>query len=809
MASLEPLATFDVRSAVALQAPNFSLLDGAEETVSREDCTAAQARELSITPSEPESQADADFLGRLHHFKNMFRMSATEDPVSVLIHKVGPLLIFDDGPRVRDRVDRTDGNQIPGFDHEQSQLMLAELDPSLEMALGTSSRPAGYSRPGLLAPELNSLNSRLCVKNTFLDVDEDDENESLGRAQSAPGRVDCDTPRSMFSDDPRRLLPGDPTLVRQQLQQHADRAANAWSLIPYEPGDHFSCELAARHWELLQCTSGKGNPGNAVVEAVRSVFDIPPQPSRFGRAVEWRCGPYKILLGCDLVVMHSADRCDHSDFASFKMLPPNGTGLPSRNERLDMYLENMMCDISKAVWGSPGAGDSGPSWRVFNTADLPVSPGEGEDFDAKQLHQHSQQLLHFLRQKCNREGGTYWLFREANSSAVELYDLSSSMEADNWDSSAFRTTPSLAPPIASLCAHLAQSMPQNEEKRQLLQKAVHLLEPLKEEHFGLYSMSALELACSYMRTPLAAISDKADSTRQQRPDAPASARLSVALRYLESVLRLLGGLDESSLRAGLLLQAQVAYAECIIKLIREAAVPTYSAWLADIQSAQEAQDSRKGRAQRQLDEMKQLSAAFLLWRLFWLCRAQRAMSFLPNEKREVECWTIDRDLCEVMGDTLYGLSRYPADDVDALLAGQMATAEGICTLVEEGLRTWALQGQTETGPGKSKLSSDAQPHGQLVGAIFLSKMNPLQRQLGDRALKEDPLVRDDLRRALWSEGHAMQQCLSLYHRAVARLRRDCKDPTTLRAMAMRWRWTAMFETDTDCTGLGKGHTCPV
>lgn len=72
---------------------------------------------------------------------------------------------------------------------------------------------------------------------------------------------------------------------------------------------------------------------------------------------------------------------------------------------------------------------------------------------------------------------------------------------------------------------------------------MHLLEPLKEENFGLYSMSALELAllrcnaafqnvsqklpcrkfqcfadlrCSYMRTPLAAISDKVDSARQQR-----------------------------------------------------------------------------------------------------------------------------------------------------------------------------------------------------------------------------------------------------------------------------------------------------
>ena len=175
--------------------------------------------------------------------------------------------------------------------------------------------------------------------------------------------------------------------------------------------------------------------------------------------------------------------------------------------------------------------------------------------------------------------------------------------------------------------------------------------------------------------------------------------------------------------------------------------------------------------------MKQLSAAFLLWRLFWLCRAQRAMSFIPSEKREVECWTIDRDLCEVMGDTLYGLSRYPADDVDCLLAGQMATAEGICGLVEEGLRVWSLQGQTETSSGKP---SPEASHGQLVGAMFLSKMNPLQRQLGDRALNEDPLVRNELRRALWSEGHAMQQCLSLYHRAVARLRRDCKDPTTLK-----------------------------
>ncbi|CAK9007442.1 Erythroid differentiation-related factor 1 [Durusdinium trenchii] len=773
MASLEPLATFDVRRAVALEAPpGFSLLDGGEEEAVREHCTAAHARELSLTPSEPESQAErnADFLGRLHHFKNLFRMSATDHPVSVMIHKVGPMLILDDGPRLANRGVGVPPDAGIGLDHEQS-LMLAELDPSLEMALGALGEET--SSLASLAPELKN---RLCVKNTFLDIDEGSDYESLGRAQSAPGRVDCDTPRSMISEADHlahQTAQSGAEAVRQQLQEHIERAANAWSLIPYEPGDT-SNELAARHWELLQCTSGKGNPG-AVVEAVRSLFEIPPQPSRFGRAVEWRCGPYKILLGCDLVVMQSAEKCDPTDFASFKMLPDGSGALPSRDDRLDMYLENMMCDISKAVWGSP-QGDGSSTWRVFNTADLP-SPGDGEDFNAKQIHQHSQQLLHFLKQRCRRQGGTYWLFREANSSAAELFDLTEELTVENWDvdssNSAFRTTPSLAPPIASLCAHLAQSMAQNEEKRQLLQKAVHLLEPLKEDHFGLYAMTALELACSYMRTPLAAISDKDAS--QQRPDPPPAARLSVALRYLESVLRLLGRLDESSLRAGLLLQAQVAYAECIMKFVREAAVPTYSAWLADVQNAKDLE--KKGRTKHQLDEMKQLSAAFLLWRLFWLCRAHRAMSFLPAQKREVECWNLDRDLCELMGDALYGLSRYPADDVENLLAGQMSTAEGICSLVEEGLRTWVQGQDANQSSGKSKPEAG---HGHVVGAVFLSKMNPLHRQVGDRALLEDVLVRDDLRKGLWSEGQAMHQCLVLYQRAVVRLRGDVADPATLK-----------------------------
>jgi len=372
----------------------------------------------------------------------------------------------------------------------------------------------------------------------------------------------------------------------------------------------------------------------------------------------------------------------------------------------------------------------GVAWRAYNTADLPeATSGRSANgtsdarFDAGLVRDQGQRLLHFLRQRCHTQGGTYWLYREQNSPAAELFDLSCSSAAasaagdsDEWKASAsnnaFRTTPSLAPPIAALCFHLAKSLPSSADQRQLLQKGLQLLEPTKEEHAVLYSMTAMQLGCSYMRTPQVSIPD-AEPQRpspQQGPavpqvaaDPPPAARLAVALRYFEGILKLINLLDGNSGGdrldlAELRLQANVAYAECIVKLVREACIPTYSAWLAEVQRSSHGLVCGPQAALRQ---MKRQSAAFLLWRLFWLCRAQRAFAFLPPEKREAECWTLDRDLCEITGDALYGLSRYPADDADELLGGPMKTADGICGVVEDGLRTWGLRGPDAATPGKA------------------------------------------------------------------------------------------------------------
>lgn len=826
-----------------------------------------------VPPGLPEHESlngGPDFLGRLQHMKTLFRMSATNEPVSMMIHRVGPLLILDNGPQGWSRGEAGHSQPLPppgldppGLSDEQGaleadpQLMLAALEhlnaslfaASAGDALASSAEGAlsGYP-PQLKLPEapISELAPRLCVKNTFLDVEEDEDHEELARTHTAPGRMGGASPATPRSDcewTAEHILPLSP--VVQRLQQYVGSCAtlssssqapppgtesSSWSLMPYQP------EASVSPRQATSTTSLAGEPSTELaklfgsrqlaayrtldcrtLEAMRSLFsDIPPQPSRMGRAMEWRCGPYKILLGCDLVVFRSEDQVDVSKFASFKMLPPGAAPGPTREERLDVYLENLMCNINTAVWGSHHQGQT--SWRVSNTQDLPVEGEEQERFDSEAVLDQGKRLLHFLRQKCRSEGGTYWLYREQNSQHAELFDLRYATERSpdtekNHEKSPFETTESMVLPIASLCVHLAKAATNAADQRQLLQKAFSLLEPLKEEHPGLYSTVALQLACSYMRASLHAIPDSGVTAASSSAEPPAAARLSVALRYLEGLLSLLTSLDDDAqdemadvvLRAELLLQAHVAYAECIVKLVREAFVPTYSGWLSEVQrSMQEGPQTQGPGRQAMIDEMKRLSAGFLIWRLFWLVRAQRALDFVPRDKCETECWVLERDLHETMGDALYGLSRYPADDADCLLAGQMGTSEGICSLVAEGLRSWGLRGGTHclsrASAAASKASSkekknlpkgkksskhlvspvssdcesaDAQPHN--VNAMFLSKLNPLTRGFCDETLREDNLVREELRPSLWSEGVAFKTSLALFERAAARLRKAGKD----------------------------------
>eukprot|EP00439_Symbiodinium_sp_Y106_P012678 s296_g1.t2 len=226
--------------------------------------------------SPEEAGRAADFLGRLHHLKKMMRMSATGDAVSVLIHKVGPLLVLDDGPSLestRSHAPTLESN--PSYEQSESQLMLASLDASVETS---------------------DLQARL-----------------------------CDTPRSLLDGHGFGGEGTEPTALQRALQRHAENFAGSWSLIPYDP-ENVGDDLA-RHWELPL----------GLIQGPETVRMGTSRRSRPGSAEQWS---------------GVADQSDLSDFASFKLMAPNVTH-PSKEERLDVYLENTMCDITKVVWGCP------------------------------------------------------------------------------------------------------------------------------------------------------------------------------------------------------------------------------------------------------------------------------------------------------------------------------------------------------------------------------------------------------------------------------------------------------------------------
>lgn len=221
---LVPLATFNVEDAqAALEEGRIGA--AGDELALRGNSQAEQLASYSLfAPSTPPGlagpgnhlqepgdagaeQVAPDFLGRLHHLKTLFRMPASQDPVSVMIHRCGPLLILDDGPRGWSRGASDDPSRplppLPSGDgasgvgpppglEDESQLMLAALGPSMErMLMGYATAPAVVDPPPGMLPEPPSseLRSKMRMKNTFIDIVEDEVDDPLSRSQSAPGRV--------------------------------------------------------------------------------------------------------------------------------------------------------------------------------------------------------------------------------------------------------------------------------------------------------------------------------------------------------------------------------------------------------------------------------------------------------------------------------------------------------------------------------------------------------------------------------------------------------------------------------------------
>merc|ERR1712196_155754 len=175
-------------------------------------------------------------------------------------------------------------------------------------------------------------------------------------------------------------------------------------------------------------------------------------------------------------------------------------------------------------------------------------------------------LLHFLKQRCQKDGGTYWLFREEKSSQAKLYDMSPADDILMEDDSQITISP-LAVPIATMCLQMAQKAESLADHRRLLKKGLSMLEPVRYDYAGAYAYARLQLALSWTSPP----------KNEILPNT--AARLSEALKHLEHAMKVLapwyffetdGPSPETSREEddthteSLLQQVHISYAETVV-----------------------------------------------------------------------------------------------------------------------------------------------------------------------------------------------------------------------------------------------------
>eukprot|EP00397_Hematodinium_sp_SG-2012_P005117 GEMP01005135.1.p1 GENE.GEMP01005135.1~~GEMP01005135.1.p1 ORF type:complete len:930 (+),score=193.06 GEMP01005135.1:60-2849(+) len=594
-----------------------------------------------LFPDDPHKAPD--FIGQMSQMKSLFRTSAEvhNEETSILLHKVGDYVILDQGPTLAKSP--SNARDAAEDDIPLTLVPFVAIEKYLGLEHALTRRIEGGDFPQL--PDVPRI--KAIVRNTFIDIiDEDSDEETAGRTRSCPATI-------RFEKIKRRDLP---------LLQRRDGLEEL--VVAQQELRHTSVD------EILVALSKENKA-------------LPPTPSRFGRAVEWRFGDYVILLGCDMAVYETSRPLDYSNFCSFKVC--SGSKQLNPRERLDNWLENLMCNIPNTAWYDKDR----QSMYVQATEDVP-----DQSFDASYVMDQSHRLLHFLKQELRSDCGTYWLFRERNSTRMDLYDCSVACEREE------PCTNSLRLPIASLCFRLARRSP---DPIPLLQKGLRLIEPLKEEHSAIYTFASLELAGTL------------GSKEVSMPK-----RLSLALRHVENVLALRSSIDPSILH-----KAYVVHAELILKIVREILIPLYTAALHcdewDVETKQA------------------VSVAGLLNRISWLALASASLDRLPEAQKQVEARVLAADVLETFGDAAFALSSY-TPDVHKRLGLSSSTSTAFLLERMEALTTTNDCEIPEVGTVKE------------VVDYFRSLGSPLQRNLPlDKSVRNHQLVSEQ-NRSIWETG---------------------------------------------------------
>ena len=184
-------------------------------------------------------------------------------------------------------------------------------------------------------------------------------------------------------------------LAEQTAEAPAEARKAKVNAIPLPAKGEDEAFKHARPWH-----PGKGVPGST------------PNPM-FTRTLHWRFQDLNLLLGSNTLVMKMRDQTE----VALKM---RDTPL-SQAEALSYWLDNVMTNVPNVAICFHKEGII-QGYQLVSTADIP-RVSEATRFDPKVVEEYCGSVLHWLKDNCISDAGSYLLVREKDTNLLQLYDL--------------------------------------------------------------------------------------------------------------------------------------------------------------------------------------------------------------------------------------------------------------------------------------------------------------------------------------------------------------------------------------------------
>eukprot|EP01064_Diplonema_japonicum_P024334 TRINITY_DN3487_c0_g1_i5.p1 TRINITY_DN3487_c0_g1~~TRINITY_DN3487_c0_g1_i5.p1 ORF type:complete len:1099 (+),score=269.09 TRINITY_DN3487_c0_g1_i5:707-4003(+) len=250
-----------------------------------------------------------------------------------------------------------------------------------------------------------------------------------------------------------------------------------------------------------------------------------PPPS-FYRNLKWHFQDLKLLLGSDQIIMQH----DKGPEVALKLRDIDQPLTPG--DAVEYWLDNVMNNVPQVAICYHKDGVT-QGYQLISTNDIPTFRKEAS-FEPQVVQEYAGNVLHWLKENCKRDAGSYVLVREAGST-LKLYDLSQVYEdMDNKKKTERALVPAsntrqekpFAYPVAMLCLRMGGKLADSKEPVhalkavELLSKAIDLLPETTEP--VILAEAHGHLATAHLRS--CGISDmhkeKEDTTKTKKKTTP-------------------------------------------------------------------------------------------------------------------------------------------------------------------------------------------------------------------------------------------------------------------------------------------------